>query len=88
MAIACQTKKLVLIIATFMSTIEACKEAYIVAPALAINNSILLLKYMLYIHQLVQLKKIQTKVYALLFFENQVNTIISAYATKLGFKAQ
>lgn len=70
-------------------TIEACKEAY--APSVTENTTLFdtfLLKRMLYIYYLICFKKDQGKVQALLNSGNEVNAMIPAYATKLGFKVQ
>lgn len=44
------------------------------------------LKRMPYINYPVQFKKDQAKIQALIDFGNEINTIISIYAFKLGFK--
>lgn len=49
-------------------------------------TSTLLLKQVLYIQYLVQFKKNQSKVQALLDSGNKVNTMTLAYATSLDFK--
>lgn len=54
--------------------------------ALEVDNSALLLEYILCIYYLIQFKKDQIKVQALLDSSSKVNVIPSAYTTKLGLK--
>lgn len=48
--------------------------------------SIPLFKHISYVHHLVQFKKNQVKVQALIDFDNEVNVMTLAYTSKLGFK--
>lgn len=75
-------KKLVLVLATSILTIEASKKVY--TPPTAKNTPPL--KYVLCIHQFIQFKKGQVKVQALLNFGNKINVMTSAYVASLELK--
>lgn len=65
---------------------EACKETYVVVLAPAIDSFTLLLKRIPCIYYLVQFKKDQVKVQALINSGNKVYIITPIYITKLDLK--
>lgn len=74
-------KKLVVIWVISILTIEACKETYAVAPMF--DNSILLLKHILYIYYSMWFKKDQAKIQILIDYNSKVNAMTQAYTKKL-----
>lgn len=74
--------------ATFLLiTIASKKAKFILYPkTIALITNFLLFKHMLYIHYLVQLKKDQIKIYILIDFGSNINTITRAYIAQLSFK--
>lgn len=98
----CQAKKLVLVLATFLSIIVTSIEAVQVdptinestvvfsfePPTLVIDNLALPFEFVPCIYHLLWFKKDQIEVQALLDSNSKVNVMIPAYAVKLGLKVQ
>lgn len=71
-----------ILIIVFITNISA---IVLSVKALILNNSLLLLKYILYTYYLMHFKKDWTKTPTLINFGNEVNTITLTYAKKLDF---
>lgn len=71
---------------TYTLKTQASIKTEIIVPTLTINNFLLLFKYILYIYYQVYFIKDQAKFQALLNIKIEINAMILAYISKLGFK--